>query len=163
MDQSEFNIQREEGSLFSTLIFSIPNKQLNTSIPALLEYVINTYSIIETSIVDIHISRTRKNAQNLFSLVIKYCNFNLSELQSLKEADKIRFVLNLMGYSDSNIKSISYKKYWANSDKLVWVATVYDSNYDFDADESYCARDYEVRIRSDIKNAIGLSVIVDFI
>ena len=80
----------------------------------------------------------------------------------MDKLEQIRFALKLLGYTDANIRSIKYRKYWYNSNELVWVADIYDPNYDFDPDESYSARGYESRVMYAIEEALGFPVIVDF-
>jgi len=163
MNNNEFNIQRKEDTFFTTLSFFIPDEILTTCVSSILEDVIKKYSLPEQSIIDIHFFKTEQKGQKLISVVIKYCKFNPYELKALDEAEQIRFALKFMGYADKDIKSISYKKYWSNSNELVWVAVVSDSNYDFDPDESLSARDYEMKIYNDIKKVLGFSVHVDFV
>ncbi len=163
MNNNEFNIQRKEDTFFTTLSFFIPDESLTTCVSSILEDVIKKYSIPEQSIMDIHFFKTEQEGQKLISVVIKYCKFNPYELKTLDEAEQIRFALKFMGYADKNIKSISYRKYWSNSNELVWVVVVSDPNYDFDPDESLSARGYEMKIYNDIKKVLGFSVHVDFV
>ena len=164
MNNNEFNIQRKEDTFFSELSIFIPgDESLTTCVSSIFEDVIKKYSLPEQSIVDIHFFKTEQEGQKLISVVIKYCNFNPYELKALNEEQQIRFALRFMGYADKDIKSISYKKYWSNTNELVWVAVVSDSNYDFDPDESLCARNYEMKIFNDLKRVLGFSVHIDFV
>ena len=162
MKNNEFDIQRKENTFYTTLSFFIPDENLTTCVSSLLEDVIKKYSLPEENIVDVQFSKTIQKEQKLISVVIKYCNFNLYELENLDNEEQIRFVLKFMGYADKDIKSISYRKYWSNSNELVWVATVSDSNHNFDLDESFCQRDYEGSIQSAINSVLNFRVIIDF-
>ena len=162
MKNNEFDIQRKEGTFYTTLSFFIPDEIFTKCVSSVLEDVIKKYSLPEENIVDVQFSKTVQKEQKLISVVIKYCNFNLYELENLDNEEQIRFVLKFMGYADKDIKSISYRKYWSNSNELVWVATVSDSNHNFDLDESFCQRDYEVSIRSAIESVLNFRVIIDF-
>ncbi len=163
MNNNEFNIQRKEDTFFATLSFFIPDASLTTCVFSIIEDVIKKYSIPEQSIMDIHFFKTEQEGQKLISVVIKYCKFNPDELKALGEAEQIRFVLKFMGYADKDIKSISYKKYWSNSNELIWVAVVSDLNYPSDPDETFSAKDYEMKIFNDIKKVLGFSVHVNFV
>ena len=162
MNNIESNIQRKESTFFTTLSLFIPDENLVTCVSSVLQEVIKKYSIPEQNIVDIQASRINQKEQKLMSVEIKYCNFDPQELEALDKAEKIRFALKIMGYKDNDIKSISYRKYWDNSDEVVWVARVYDPNYDFDPDESYCERNFISMKQSAIEGALGFAVILEF-
>lgn len=163
MNNNEFNIQRKEDTFFTTLSFSIHDEIFNTSVSSVLENVIKKYSLPEQSIIDIHLFKTEQEGQKLISVVIKYCKFNPYELKALNEIEQIKFILKFMGYTDKDIIGISYEKIYSNSDELVWVAELSNPNYKFDPDEYLSARDFEMQICSDIKNALGFLVHVKFI
>ena len=163
MNNNEFNIQRKEDTFFTTLMFCIPDQSLTTCLSSVLEDVIKKYSLPEQSIIDIHFFKTEQKEQKFISVVIKYCKFNPYELKALDALKQIRFVLKFMGYADKDIKSIKYKKYWSNSNDLVWVAVVSDPNYNFDPDEAYSERSYKMGICNAIKEVLGFLVLVDFV
>lgn len=160
---NELNIQRKEGIFFTTLSFRIPDENLVSCASSVLQEVIKKYSLPEQRIVDIRFSKINEEVQKFISVVIEYCNFDPHELENLDKAEQIRFVLKFMGYTDDKIKDISYRKYWSNSNELIWVARVSDPNYDFDPDESYSERDYSNAVHFSIKSVLNFRVIVDFI
>ena len=163
MKSREIDIQRKAGLFYTTLSFTIPDENLATCTSSVLEYIVKKYSVPEQNIVDVQFSKITVEGKILLSVVIKYCNYNSYELEALDEKEQIRFILKFMGYTDKAINDISYKKYWADSNDLVWVIKLSDPNYDFDPDESLCERDYTNSIRSAIENALGFDVIVEFI
>ena len=104
-----------------------------------------------------------KDGEEKIYIIIKYCTLNFAELKKMEQAEQIRTVLNVMRYKDEDIKSIVYRKYWSNSDEKVWVAKVYDPDYDFGLDEMYSERDFRNSVMNPIREVFGYSVIVDFI
>ena len=163
MNNNEFNIQRKDRTFFTTISFTLQNGNLINCFSSEIKDVIKEYSISEEKIVDIHLSKVeQKNNECCVSVSIKYCKFDPYELKAMDKLEQIRFALKLLGYTDANIRSIKYRKYWSNSNELVWVADIYDPNYDFDPDESYSARGYESRVMNAIEEALGFLVIVDF-
>lgn len=163
MNNNEFNIQQKERTFFSTISFNVPSGSSINYLCSVIQEVIKEYSIAEDRIIDIHFFKTEQKGKELKSVSIKYCKFNSYELKTMDKEEQIRFVLKMMGYSDRNIKSVTYRKYWSNSDELVWVAVISDPNYNFDQDESFSARNYEMSVRNKIKKVLGFLVIVDFI
>lgn len=162
MNENEYCIQQENGAFFTTISFTLQNGNLINCLSSEIHDIIKKYSISEERIIDIHLSKVEKNDE-VVSVSIKYCKFDPYKLKAMEKSEQIRFALNLMGYTDANIKSISLKKYWSNSNELVWVAVISDSNYSFDPDESYSARGYVQSVMNGIKEALGFLVIVDFI
>lgn len=162
MNENEYCIQQENGAFFTTISFTLQNGNLINCLSSEIHDIIKKYSISEERIIDIHLSKVEKNDE-VVSVSIKYCEFDPYKLKAMEKSEQIRFALNLMGYTDANIKSISLKKYWSNSNQLVWVAVISDSNYSFDPDESYSARGYVQSVMNGIKEALGFLVIVDFI
>ena len=155
--------RRNEDVFYTTLSFSICEESITTCFSSVLEEIMEQYSVPEENIVDAQFTRTYEKGQKRISVKIKYCNFDIQEFETLDDAKQIRFVLKLIGYADKDIKSISYKKYWSNSNDLVWVATVSDSNHNFYPDESFSERDYELRIQAAIRGVLNFQVIVDFV
>lgn len=73
---------------------------------------------------------------------IKYFRIDLCELRAKLKTEQIRFVLNEMGYEDSAIKEIQYRKFSANSDELIWVVSIIDKDFNYGPDESYAEREH---------------------
>lgn len=73
---------------------------------------------------------------------IKYFRIDLCELRAKPKTEQIRFVLNEMVYEDSAIKEIQYRKFYANSDELIWVVSIIDKDFDYGPDESYSEREH---------------------
>ena len=63
--------------------------------------------------------------------------------------------------NEIRIKSIKYRKYWSNYDEKVWVATVYDPNFNFDPDETYSEREYENSVSNPIREILDFRFIID--
>ena len=82
----------------------------------------------------------------------------------MNEEDKIRTVLQHMGYENTAIKSITYnRKSKFNLSEFIWCIRLYDENYDFAPDESFSARDYEIHMHQKLREILGFDVEVNFI
>ena len=163
MENNIFNIHQEKNAFYTTLSFVVFDKDFTTCMSSVFGDMMKQYSISEDNIVDAKFSRIDQKSKKGISVEIKYYNFDIHELEKLDEAEKIRFALNFMGYPDENIKDISYKKYWSNSNELEWVAKVSDPNHKFDIDESYCERDYELNVHNAIYSVLHFNVYIDFV
>lgn len=73
---------------------------------------------------------------------IKYFTIDLSKVRAMPKEDQIRFVLKKMGYEESDIKKIEYRKYYAHSDELILVVTIKDKSFDYGPDESLSERNH---------------------
>lgn len=176
MPNKEFNVIWERLTFFDTLKFYVETSNVIKYLNSSLEKVLEEYEIDEDRIVNIDIDKVKireligvnfddvQNKENVFFVRIKFCKFDRAELNDLNEEDRIRTVLKYKGYSDSDIRKISYRKYWSNSEELVWVAEVSDKTYDsFYPDESYSARGYESSIMNQIEEILGFVVIISFV
>ena len=133
---------------------------VHTSIENLLE----RYSILQANVKSINIEKIDKNNRQLLLVSIKYSTIDTFELSTLKDEDKIRTVLNHIGYTDCDIKSIFYKrKSKFNLSEFIWCVRLYDENYDFAPDESFSARDYEINMHKKLREILGFEVEINFI
>lgn len=165
MQNNEFKVTREERTFFDTLKFFITTDNIIEYMRSSLKTVLEMYDICEERVTDISFKNVSEvNEKTKFSVTIKFCKVDRAELNSMEIEERIRTVLKQMGYNENDIRKISYKKYWSNSDKMVWVAKVYDEEYNsYDLDESYSARGYESGIMNTIEEILGFLVIIDFI
>lgn len=164
MQNDEFKVTREERIFFDTLKFSIFTDNIIEYMRSSLKEFLEMYDICEDRVTDISFKNISKvNEETKFLVEIKFCKVDRAELNSMEIEERIRTVLKQMGYSDNNIRNITYRKYWSNSDEKVWVARVYDKQYnDYDPDELYAAREHESGIVNAIKEILGFLVIIDF-
>lgn len=176
MQNKEFNVTWERLTFFETLKFYVETNNIIKYLNSSLKKVLEEYEIDEDRIVNLDCDKARvreiigvnfddvENKQNVFFIRIKFCKFDREELKGMETKERIRTVLNYKGYLDSNIRKISYRKYWSNSEELVWVAEVRDEKYNgFDPDESYSARGYESCIMNQIEEILGFQVIISFV
>lgn len=160
----EFDITLKEETFFNTLSFFVDTTDFieytQTSVKSLLEH----YSILQGNVRSITIEKVEKNNEQLLFVAIKYSTIDTFELETLKDEDKIRAVLNHMGYTDGDIKNITYKrKSKFNLSEFIWCVRLYDENYDFAPDESFSARDYEIHMHKKLREILGFDVEINFI
>ena len=86
---------------------------------------------------------------------IEYFTIDLCELRAKLKTEQIRFVLNEMGYEDSAIKEIQYRKFYANSDELIWVVSIIDKDFNYGPDESYAEREHRNLISGRMYEVLG--------
>jgi hypothetical protein len=176
MQNKEFNVTWERLTFFETLSFFVETKNIVEYLKTSFEIVLQEYEIDEDRIVNLDFDKVKirtiigvnfedvENQENVFLVKVKFCKFDREKLNDQNQENRIRTVLNYKGYSDSDIRGILYRKYWSNSDELVWVAEVRDEIYNnFTLDESYSAREYESDIMSQIEDILGFQVVLSFI
>lgn len=176
MQNKEFNVTWEKLTFFDTLKFFVETTNVFGYLNTSLEQVLEEYGIEPDKIVNLDIDKFNirkivginfdcvENKENVFFVRIKFCKFNKAELEGMETQEKIRTVLKYQGYADSDIRKISYMKYWSNSEELVWVADVRDETYNsFYPDEDYSARGYESSLMSQIEEVLGFVVVINFV
>lgn len=176
MQNKEFNVTLERLTFFDILKFFVETNNVVEYLRTSLKIVLKEYEIDENSIVNLDIDKVNireriginfedvESKENVFLVRVKFCKINREELKDLNQEEKIRRILNYNGYSDNDIKKISYRQYWSNCKELVWVAEVRDETYnDFTPDESYSARNYESSIINEINEVLGFKVIISFV
>ncbi len=165
MKIKDFEISREETDLYVTLSFFVPTYiyQSNTisNMCFFIKKILEEYNIFENNIDNIVFERVKSNKLGQIVVKIKYYKMDILELNSINEIERIRKVLNYMGYTNENIKKITKEKSKSNNE--YWLAIVYDSNYDFDPDESFSARDYEIHKNKQISDILGFTVNIRFL
>jgi len=102
--------------------------------------------------------------KQMVSVEIDYYKFNPEELKAKPVEEQIHTVLIQMGYSESAIRRIEYRKFWSNSDAKVWVAEVYDGNYNESLNEpdSYGTREVSGSLMKTAEKALDFTLYFDF-
>ena len=102
--------------------------------------------------------------KQMVSVEIDYYKFNPEELKAKPVEEQIHTVLIQMGYSESAIRRIEYRKFWSNSDAKVWVAEVYDENYNeaLNEPDSYGTREVSGSLMETAKKALDFTLYFDF-
>ena len=162
MSYTEYDVSLTEDTFFNTLTFSISASDIISYMKAPISHVLKQHSISEYNVKEMCISHINKKCSNYFRITIKFFNIDNVDLQGMNEETKIRTVLKHMGYADIDIKSISYRQK-GRPNNFAWYIRLSDPNYDFDLDESYSARDYEIRIYKKLKEVLGFEIDIDFI
>ena len=133
MQNKEFNVTWERLTFFETLKFYVETENILEYLKSSFKTLLEEYEIDAERIVNLDFDKAKireiigvnfdevNNKENVFFVRIKYCKFNRDELKGLNEEERIRKVLNYKGYSDNDIRKISYRKYWSNSNEQVWV------------------------------------------
>ena len=100
----------------------------------------------------------------MVSVEIDYYKFNPEELKAKPVEEQIHTVLIQMGYSESSIRRIVYRKFWSNSDSKVWVAEVYDENYNeaLNESDSYGTREISGSLMKTAEKALDFTLYFDF-
>ena len=164
MAYQEFDVTLKEETFFNTLSYFVDTTDFISYIHTSLEGLLEQYSILQSNVKGIDIKKIDKDNQQLLFISIKYSTIDTFELSTLKDEDKIRTVLNHMGYNDCDIRSIFYKrKSKFNLSEFIWCVRLYDENYDFAPDESFSARDYEIHMHKKLKEILGFDVEINFI
>ena len=176
MQNKEFNVTWERLTFFETLKFLVETSNIAAYLHSSFKSVLEKYEIAEDRIVNLDFDKVKvreiigvnfedvENKEDVFYVRIKFCKFDREEFNGQDREERIRKVLNYKGYSNNDIRRISYRKYWSNSEDLVWVAEVRDETYNgFDPDESYSARGYESSLMSQIEEILGFQVIISFV
>lgn len=175
MQNEEFNVLYEKRKIFDFLKFYVaPSEGIIKYLSSSLKDMLKEYQVAEENVVNFNIQKINpdeilglnfnadENFNDVFRIEIKFCKISRAELNAMKKEDRIRAVLNHIGYSDRDILYISYKKYWSNSDEKVWVARVIDNHYnDLDDDEVYAKGEYSSGIIGIIHEILNILVIVD--
>ena len=162
MQNNLLKVTRERGKLFNTLTFLVQTDNIVTYMCSSLRDVLVKFGIPEVRIKDICFKKIENN-KDIFSITIKYLKTSMVKFKSNDKVGLIRTALKCMGYSDADIKSIYYRKYWSNSEKKIWVVTLYDSDYDFSPDASYSESSYSLSIIKELEEFLGFEVIIHFI
>lgn len=102
--------------------------------------------------------------KQIVSVKIDYYKFNPEELKAKPVEEQIHTVLIQMGYSESAIRRIEYRKFWSNSDAKVWVAEVYDENYNeaLNEPDSYGTREISGSLMKTAAKALDFTLYFDF-
>ena len=102
--------------------------------------------------------------KQMVSVEIDYYKFNPEELKAKPVEEQIHTVLIQMGYSESAIHRIEYRKFWSNWDDKVWVAEVYDENYNeaLNEPDSYSASEVSGSLMGTAEKALGFTLYFDF-
>lgn len=164
MAYQEFDVTLKEEIFFNTLSFYVDTTDFIAYVHTSLEKLLERYSILQGNVKGIDIEKIDKDNQQLLFISIKYSTIDTFELETLKDEDKIRAVLNHMGFTDGDIKNITYKrKSKFNLSEFIWCVRLYDENYDFAPDESFSARDYEIHMHKKLREILGFDVEINFI
>ena len=164
MTYQEFDVTLKEETFFNTITFLVDTADLASYVHTSIENLLERYSILQANVKSINIEKIDKNNRQLLLVSIKYSTIDTFELSTLKDEDKIRTVLNHIGYTDCDIKSIFYKrKSKFNLSEFIWCVRLYDENYDFAPDESFSARDYEIHMHKKLREILGFDVEINFI
>ena len=162
MEHLEYDITLDEGTFFNTLSFSVQNTNILSYLHSSLVKLLNKHSISERSIKDIRCARISNKSNEYFRITIKYCNIPMINLQGLNEERKIRIALKHMGFSDHDIRNIAYRQN-SKPKKFGWHVTLHDSNHDFDPDESFSERDYEIRMCKKLREVLGFEIDINYV
>jgi phosphorylcholine metabolism protein LicD len=102
--------------------------------------------------------------KQMVSVEIDYYKFNPEELKAKPVEEQIHTVLIQMGYSESAIRRIEYRKFWSNSDAKVWVADVYDENYNeaLNEPDSYGTREVSGSLMETAEKVLDFRLYFDF-
>ena len=164
MAYSEFDVVLKEETFFNTLTFYIDTTDFIAYARTSLEKLLEQYSILQNNVKSIQIEKVEKNSRTLLFVTLKYSTIDTFALETLKDEDKIRAVLKHMGFTDGDIKNITYKrKNKFNLSEFIWCVRLYDENYDFAPDESFSARDYEINMHKKLREILGFDVEINFI
>lgn len=164
MAYQEFDVTLKEETFFNTITFLVDTTDCIAYAHTSLERLLERYSILQNNIKSINIEKVEKNNRQLLLVTIKYSTIDTFELQSMNDEEKIRAVLNHMGFAEHDIKNITYKrKSKFNLSEFIWCVRLYDENYDFAPDESFSARDYEIHMHKKLREILGFDVEINFI
>ena len=102
--------------------------------------------------------------KQMVSVEIDYYKFNPEELKAKPVEEQIHTVLIQMGYSESAIRRIEYRKFWSNLDAKVWVAEVYDENYNeaLNEPDSYGTREVSGSLMETAEKVLDFTLYFDF-
>jgi len=157
-------INQKESTFFTnyTLVEKVEDKSVVSTISYLINRIIEQKQLDENLIREIKTHYNRKNRN--ISIEIDYYKFNPEELKSMPVKEQIHTVLLKMGYSESDIRCIEYRKFWSNSDEKVWVAEVYDSDYNeaLNEPDSHFAREFSGSLMCMAEKALGFTLYFDF-
>lgn len=164
MAYNEFDVTLKEEAFFNTITFFVDTTDFIAYARTSIERLLERYSILQNNVKSINIEKVEKNNRQILLVTIKYSTIDTFELQPMKDEEKIRTVLNHMGFTDNDIKSITYKrKSKFNLSEFIWCIRLYDENYDFSPDESFSARDYEIHMHKKLSEILGFDVEINFI
>lgn len=164
MAYNEFNVSLKEDDFFNTLTFYIHTTDFIAYASTSLQSLFERYSISQNDIKSINIEKVERNGEQLLFATIKYSTLDTLELQSLKDEEKIIAVLKHLGFTEQDIKNISYKrKSQFNLSEFICCVRLYDENYDFAPDESFSARDYEISMHKKLREILGFDLEINFI
>lgn len=165
MKFNDFEISREETNLYVILEFCIPihgyESNINATMWLFVQNILDEYNISQNNIDNIIFERLKSDKKGQVLVKIKYYKMDILELNSMNKRERIRKVLNYMGYANEDIKDITKEKERYNDE--CWIATVHDLDYDFNPDESFSARDYEISKNKEISDVLGFTVNIEFI
>ena len=162
MKSIEYDIKLEEGTFFNTLSFCVKNINILSYMQSSLVPLLNQHSISERSIKDIQCARISDKSGEYFQITVKYCNIPMISLQSLNEERKIRIALRHMGFADHDIRNISYRQK-GKPGKFAWYITLHDPNHDFDPDESFSERNYEINMYKKLREVLGFEIDINYV
>ena len=158
-------IKQEETTFFInyTLVGKVEEKDsVSATVNNLVKRIVDEKQLDEYLIRELSTHYTRE--EQMVSVKIDYYKFNPEELKAKPIEEQIHTVLIQMGYSESCIRSIEYRKFWSNSDEKVWVADMYDENYNeaLNEPDSYGTREVSGSLMETAEKALGFTLYFDF-
>lgn len=162
MESIEYDITLEEGTFFNTLSFFVKDINILSYIHSSLIPLLNQRSISERSIKDIQFSRISNKSGEYFKITVRYCNLPAISLKSLSEEQKIRIALHHMGFAEHDIRNISYRQK-GKSGNFAWYITLHDINHNFDPDESFSERNYEINMYKKLREVLGFEIDLNYV
>lgn len=158
-------IRQKETTFFInyTLVGKVEKKDLVSAIVnKLVKRIVEEKHLDEYLIRELSTHYIREKQMVLIE--IDYCKFSPEALKAKPVDEQIRTVLIQMGYSESDIHRISYRKFWSNSNEKVWVADVYDKDYDeaLDEPDSYGTREISNSLMRTAEKVLGFKLYFSF-
>ena len=156
--------QREDTFFINyTLVGKVEKKNSVSAIANnLVKRIVDEKHLDEYLIRELSANYTRK--KQMVSVEIDYYKFNPEELKAKPVEEQIHTVLIQMGYSERSIRRIEYRKFWSNCDTKVWVAELYDRNYNeaLNEPDSYGTREVSGSLMTTAEKALGFTLYFDF-
>lgn len=158
-------IKQKETTFFInyTLVGKVEkNESVSATVNNLVKRIVDEKHLDEYLIRELTTHYIRK--KQMISVEIDYYKFNPEELKAKPVEEQIHTVLIQMGYSESAIRRIEYRKFWSNSNAKVWVADVYDENYieALNEPDSYATREISGSLMETAEKALDFKLYFDF-
>jgi hypothetical protein len=158
-------IKQKETTFFInyTLVGEVEKKDsVSATVNNLVKRIVDEKHLDEYLIRELSTHYIRK--KHMVSVEIDYYKFNPEELKAKPVEEQIHTVLIQMGYSESAIRRIEYRKFWSNSDAKVWVADVYDENYNeaLNEPDSYGTREVSGLLMKTAEKVLDFTLYFDF-